>query len=279
MNKKILITYGDEAFEDSKRRFVEQAKRIGVFDEVVACSPKDVSEELLHSDVWKEQRGGGLWSWKPDIILSTMNNCADGDYIVYCDAGCSVYKSKEWDRFWGLLEHHDIIAQRIFQRTDRWTRKEIFDEFSANGECWLKCYQYQATPIFKNSPFSRMFVHEWRSLMIEKPYLVKDVTDAERAGQNRNFIENRHDQAIFSALIYKYCIMPEYRGLIYTQWEHMEDYDPICKQAIRATRLKTGADEDRKMMYLGALKRIIKHGLLKPLYYAPMQMWYNSKRN
>lgn len=279
MSKKFFITYGDKTFEESKRRLAEQARQIGVFDEIIACSSKDVSDELRHSVVWKEQRGGGLWSWKPDVILSIMKNCADGDIIVYCDAGCSVYKSKEWDRFWRLLEYHDIIAQRIFQRTDHWTRKEILDEFSSVGDYWLKCYQYQATPIFKNSPFSRKFVQEWRSLMIEKPYLVKDVTNEEKVNQNSHFIENRHDQAIFSALIYKYCSMPEYKNLIYTQWEHMEDYDPFCKQAVRATRLRSGAEEDRKTMYFGAVKRIIKHGFFKPLYYAPMQMWYNLIRN
>ena len=276
MNKKILITYGDDPYEETKLRLVNQVRQTGVFDEVIAYSPRDVSYELLHSAVWKERRGGGLWSWKPDLILHTMNSSNDGDFIVYCDAGCSVYKAKEWEKFWRLLKNHDIIAQRIFQRTEHWTRKEIIDEFSNINHNWLKCYQYQATPIFKNSAFSKMFVQEWRSLMIEKPYLVKDVTDEEREKQYTGFIENRHDQAVFSALIYKYCSVSTYKNLIYTQWEHMEDYDPFCKQAIRATRLRNGKEENRKMTYLGTIKRIIKHGILKPLFYAPIQIWYNS---
>lgn len=276
MNRKILITYGDDLFEETKQRLVNQARKTGVFDEIIAYSPRDVSDELLHSDVWKERRGGGLWSWKPDLILQTMNKSDEGDYIVYCDAGCSVYKSNEWKVFWEILNNHDIIAQRIFQRTDHWTRKEIIDEFSQNGQNWLKCYQYQATPIFKNSAFSRMFVQEWRSLMIEKPYLAKDVEDDERGNQNPEFIENRHDQAVFSALIYKYCSNSTYRNLIYTQWEHMEDYDPFCKQALRATRLRNGGEESRRTVYLGIVKRIIKHGIFKPLFYAPLQIWYNS---
>ena len=120
--KKVLITYGDSKFEMSKTRFVQQANALKIFDKIIAYSEQELSEELRNSEVFKEKRGGGLWSWKPDVILTALNNMENGDILIYCDAGCSLYASKEWQRIWNELHQYEIIAQRIYQRTDQWTR-------------------------------------------------------------------------------------------------------------------------------------------------------------
>lgn len=274
--KHIFITYGDSGYEAAKERICDEAKATGEFDEIISYGREDLSEELLQSDIIKIKRGGGLWSWKPDIILTTMEKCQDGDAIVYCDAGCSLYPSKEWKNYWKKLEHHDIIAQRIYQQTEHWTRKETLNFFKDNGKNWPRCFQYQATPIFKNTPYSRMFVQEWRDLVISHPELAMDVTEDERSMQHKGFIENRHDQAIYSALIYKYLANPDTNNKIYTQWEHIEDYDPFRKQAIRATRLRLGQQEPLKLLIKRCIKRLIKDYILCPLIYSPLHLRYSK---
>jgi len=276
---KIFITYGDDGYEQAKDRIVREAYKISEFQKICSFGREDLSDELLSSDVISLKRGGGLWSWKPDVILSVMQKVEEGDYIVYCDAGCTVYPSKEWKQIWKKLENHDMIAQRIFQRTDKWTRKELLDLFKDNGKYWPKCYQYQATTIFKNTVFSRKFVREWRDLMISNPKLVMDVTDEERPLQHETLIENRHDQAVYSALVYKYLANKETKDLIYTQWEHIEDFDPFFKQAIRATRLRHGESEIKGKKVIGCVKRLIKDYIFKPFFYAPLQWWYSMKNN
>lgn len=277
MSNKIFVTYGDMGFEQAKAKIVAEANRTNEFHKIYSYSREDLSSVLLSSDVIKVKRGGGLWSWKPDIILSTMENNNDGDIIVYCDAGCSVYCSPEWNKIWKRLETHDLIAQRIFQRTESWTRKEILDYFIDNGIAWLKCFQYQATVVFKISDFSKTFVREWRDLMIAHPEFAMDVMPEEREKQHRSLIENRHDQAIYSALVYKYLANPKTRSKIFTQWERVENYDPFFKQAIRATRLRKGEDEGCKKMVIACVKRVLKDYVLKPFYYAPLQWWYSRK--
>lgn len=272
---RIFITYGDKDYEIAKVKIIEEAKRTKEFQSIISYGREDLSQELLTSEIIKIERGGGLWSWKPDVILSTMEKCSDGDIIVYCDAGCTVYPAKEWNEYWKKLSCCDIIAQRIFQRSYKWTRKDIIDYFVDNHKGWLKCFQYQATPIFKNTQFSRQFVREWKNLMIQHPEFVKDVSEEELVYQPQGFIENRHDQAVFSALIYKYLTKRETNGLIYTQWEHIEDYDIFHKQAIRATRLRQGENEKAFEMVVKAIKRILKDFIYKPFYYAPIQWWYS----
>ena len=243
--KKYIITYGDEKCKSARMRFVQNALNLNIFDEVIGYSENDISSELQRSSIINEKRGGGLWSWKPDVILTTLNKMQDGDYLVYCDAGCTLYNSKEWNHYWKILENHDIIAQRIYQRTDKWTRRNIIDYFSASiPRKWEKCYQHLATVIIlKVSPLTRFFVKEWRNLMIEHPEMVEDVIVKEKGYESDCFIENRHDQAIYSAMIYNYLCKEKTSRLIYTQWEHIEDNDVFIKQAIRATRLRNGEKE------------------------------------
>lgn len=266
-------------FELAKKRIEQEAINLNIFDKIILYSEQDISEELKNSDVFKEKRGAGLWSWKPDVIKSTLAKMSDGDYLVYCDAGCSLYKSREWHEYFKMLEQHDILAQRIYQRNDKWSRKNILEYFKkSNPQNWGKCYQYLATVIIlKATPFTRQFFTEWRNLMMEHPEMVKDVNQEERQYEGSSFIENRHDQALFSALVYKYASNGNFDQKILTKWEHIEDFDIIFKQAIRATRLRNGeTKETTKRHIIAIFKRLAKDYLLRPFKYAPLQWYYNK---
>lgn len=276
---RIFITYGDKGYEAAKAKIVTEAEATGEFSKVYSYGRNELSSELLESDVIKVSRGGGLWSWKPDVILSIMLKHQKGDTIVYCDAGCTVFPSPEWKLFWRKLEYYDIIAQRIFQKTSEWTRREIIEYFKGNGTSWLCRCQFQATIIvIVVSEFTIQFVKEWRDLMIAHPEFVMDVPEEKRDEQCEGFKENRHDQAIYSALIYKYLTDSRYNNKIYTQWEHIEDYDPISKQAIRATRLRHGQGETSEERVIKGIKRLIKDYIFKPFYYLPRELWYSKKK-
>ena len=158
--KKIFVTYGDAGYEASKRKIINEASATDEFDFLYSYGRDDLSDVLLSSEIITVKRGGGLWSWKPDVILSTMLKHNEGDIIVYCDAGCSVYSSPEWRKIWEKLEKHDIIAQRIFQKSIKWTRREILDYFKDNGlyladrtiiaKCNYFCYDGF---LIKNAPY------------------------------------------------------------------------------------------------------------------------------
>lgn len=210
--KCYFITYGDDKYTKAKQRIIEEAAQTHQFDVIKSYGPSDVTEELRCSEVFHEPRGGGLWSWKPDIILSTLKEMEEGDALIYCDAGCSLYSGKEWKIIWSILARYDILASRIYQRNDQWTRKEIIQDFSNNGKFWTHCYQYMATIIIVKSSFTIKFISEWRDMMVNHPEYVRDVTESERSLQHSALIENRHDQAVYSALIYKYLKKKNYKG-------------------------------------------------------------------
>lgn len=280
MSKRLFITYGDNNFENAKIKLINNAKSINEFDDFIAFGSNDVTEVVTKSKLFNIKRGGGLWVWKPDVILTAIKQVNIGDYIIYCDAGCSLYSSKEWSNIWELLDKYDIIAQRMYHPTYKWTRKELINYFSDNGKYWDRMCQFMATAIIiKVSDFTTSFIEEWRNIMINYPEFVMDVEYNEIHSQNLGFKQNRHDQAVYSALIYKYIKKPLFKEKIYCIWEHIDYYDPFFKQAIRATRLRYGESENKKIKLKNCLIRLIKDYLFKPFYYEPLHFYYSIKNN
>ena len=277
---RYFITYGDSGYELAKKRICSQAAAVGEFDHIIAYGREDLSLEVIHSPLLQIKRGGGLWCWKPDVILTTLEKMQEGDCLVYCDAGCTLQKSGEWNRYWSLLQSHEMIASRIFQRTNHWTRRELLEYMhSTNHHGWEKCFQYMATIIIiKKTAFTVQFVQEWRSLILENPQLIMDVPESERHLQHAEFVESRHDQSVYSALVYKYQNQKETRCRIYAMWEHMEDYDLFSRQAIRTTRLRTGETRhSRRYEVKAIIKRILKDFIYKPLWIVPQQWYYERQ--
>ena len=281
-NKRYFITYGDSGYEQAKARICNQAAAIGEFDHIIAYGREDLSLEIQQSQLFHIKRGGGLWCWKPDVILTTLGRMSDGDCLIYCDAGCTLQRAKEWSRLWKRLQNYDIIASRIFQRTDRWTRRELLDYMRpTNPQNWERYFQHMATTIIiKKSSFTVRFFQEWKTLLLRHPEFVMDVSEVERASQHPTFVENRHDQSVYSALVYKYLNHQMTRDRIFSMWEHIEDFDIFHGQAIRATRLRKGEKKlPLKQEVKAAIKRMIKDYVYKPLWIIPHQWYYERKTN
>lgn len=251
--KKVFITYGDARYDLSRERIMKEAKETGFFHVLKGYRPEMLTQEVLCSPLMKHERGGGLWLWKPDIILQELNQLEEGDILVYADCGCTLRKSNQWNEYAYLLMKYDIIAQRIFQPTYKWTRKEIIEKFSDNPENWTKACQCCATVIMiKCTAFTKQIISQWRNFMLNNPSMIEDVRAEEMNLQHKGFIENRHDQSVWSALIYKYLHTKKIKII----WEQIEGHHYIYTQAIEATRLKNNKTLHYDIIY--HFKNIIK---------------------
>lgn len=265
--RRFFITYADQPFRPAGNRIVREAERTGQFDSARCYGPTDVSPELARTDVFHEKRGGGYWSWKPDVVAQTLARLDDGDVLVYADAGCELIGGSEWFRYWKILESHDLIAQKIFQRIERWSRQTLLDEFPETLLPRLRAPQFMATVlILKKTSFTVSLIDEWRRLMIDQPELYRDVTETERARERPAFQESRHDQSILTALIYKALDDAHLKPLIHTQWDHVEYLSPFGSQVIRAMRWKSDAPVPLSKRLRAIVLRVLRAVLVSPRF-------------
>jgi hypothetical protein len=175
------------------------------FGECQIWCPNDIDIEFrrLNYETFKQERGVGLWLWKPYIIYQTMLNAQDGDIVIYSDAGIEfidnvnhIINRMDQDVFlfnngW---PHINWCKADVMYEINRWVVFESFKDIK----------QAQASNIFIiNSVRSRRFVKEWL-LWCQMPGLIDDSPSI--IPNNAHFSEHRHDQAILTALSIKHNI-------------------------------------------------------------------------
>lgn len=214
MKGVIFISYANEAMAYSLRRIGRQARRLGVFDEVLLYTPSDVPEYVRKSPLFACPRGAGYWSWKPALIHETLQRYDEGTVVVYVDAGCTLRKSPEWARLLAKMEEYETICFQYAESQPQWER---WGADSAKIKHWTK----KATLDFVQEYFHKPDAGElcqimggilfmkgkrntvletWKELMFSHPELIMDPTADELKDQNPWFAGHRHDQAILTPL-------------------------------------------------------------------------------
>ena len=212
MKKYYFITYGDDKFQTSKKHIIHLAKKFEIFEKCLAFGPNDLDSNFKKefNEILRLNRGGGYWIWKHHIISKLLEEINSDDVVVYCDSGSSLnYFAK--DR---LLEYFNIINSSRFGSLmfecekhhieKQWTTKQILYYFdSENNSNIVNSTQLEATQmIFKKNKSSNFFLSEYKNIIKHDPYLITDKYND--SGQKSYFIENRHDQSIFSVIAKKY---------------------------------------------------------------------------
>ena len=90
--KKIFIAYATDNMAYSLKLIGRQARKLGIFDEVLLWTPNDLPEYIRKSPLMKYKYGGGYWAWKPCIIYETLLN------------------GIEWKLFFEIMEDTDSLC-------------------------------------------------------------------------------------------------------------------------------------------------------------------------
>lgn len=258
----IFTTFTSTGYEAARDRIFKEVAANGRFDKVFTFNETELTPELLASPTFRIKKGLGHYSWKPDIIWQTLNKVNEDDIVVYLDAGCTVFDCKEWDKYLGYMNQYDILAFRLHQRNYNWTRSSVFEHFSdAIAYNWKESFQFGANAlIVKKTNIGMSFVSEWRDYMIHRLDLCGDVSENERKTEDPRLIENRYDQTILTALVYKF----NQQGCVKTIWEHFEGSDPFRGQAFKASRNRNDRSKVYTKGFSKTLKCIIKQYLFYP---------------
>lgn len=252
MSKKVVMAFGSHHISKGFPRYREQAESMNIFDEIKCFSEKDLDKDfkkLWGRHLIKYSRGYGYWCWKPYLILQELNKLDEGDVLLYTDIGC-FFNPKGRDR---LLEYYAIAensptgmlgvqsqetAPRGLPETlyyeNVWTKGDVFDYFGVrDDESFTLTPQYESTLIFfKKSDLTVSFVKEWYQAYLDKYSLATD--SPSKSPNLKGFVENRHDQSIYSMLAKKYRIPAVSTSEIFQRdWSLLEHY-PILAMRDKA---------------------------------------------
>tara|TARA_B100001094_G_scaffold332433_1_gene404446 strand:+ start:2369 stop:3085 length:717 start_codon:yes stop_codon:yes gene_type:complete len=200
-----LITYSDHIFYKAKIRLNKEAISTNWFDTITLYGPEDLDDNFKNKfkNILNQKRGGGYWIWKSYIIKKKLEEMNDNDILIYLDAGCTINTNgiKRFNEYIELLNNSDkgIISFQMNHIEKKYTTKEIFKYFNisldsdiANNGQFLGGIRIMK----KNNNLINLINKEYDTLYQNSLLF----TDYYNNNQESDFIDNRHEQSIFSII-------------------------------------------------------------------------------
>ncbi|OPA80468.1 hypothetical protein BVG16_06995 [Paenibacillus selenitireducens] len=197
---KILINFADDKFAKQQKLNSKSGYKKGGFDKVIEYNPSSLGEDFTvrHKEFLEvSNRGAGYWLWKPYIILKTLEDANEGDYVFYCDSGSIFINSI--DHIINAMEQNNqsIFLTELPLLEKQWTKMECFHELKCMDEKYRETPQVIATYIMlKKDENSIKLMNEYYNLCCK--YQLLD--DSKEMKQDPKFIDHRHDQSLLSLL-------------------------------------------------------------------------------
>lgn len=230
---KYFINYASNGFQKSQSEALRVAGLLGFT--TIGYSEKDIEPDFFekNKEILTSPRGGGYWLWKPHLIYKTLNKINFGDYLIYMDAGAIFVKDP--DPIIKLMDNRGLLAFQLIHKTSKYTKGDCFYFANDDDKDLSKdLNQINATYIFfRKTEFVMKFVEEWLQVAQNK----NAITDMPNEFKENfdDFIDHRHDQAIFSLLAHKHKVMhlPQI-----DQYCYENDLDPGFWQFVNVHRFR-----------------------------------------
>jgi hypothetical protein len=286
MYKKYFCSFADSRMWRSLDRIKKQAKAMQIYDNIFVCDEKnlDLNFQEHFKDKLVPSRGFGYWVWRPQIILQILDKMNDGDILQYTDAGCHLNKKgiKRLNEYFemantsqtGILafqskEPEDKNLEKALYLPERyWTKGDVFDYFGVRElKEFTETEQMAGGIIFiKKTDQSLRIFQEFLQVGYDDFSLFDDTPS--KSPNLDGFIENRHDQSIFSILVKKYKL-PTVSS--YEHWQLDFNFKKLKYYPIWAIR-----DIDLDGNFYRKVRIFFKNvSFISDVYYAIKRVRYN----
>lgn len=211
-----FVTYGSRHFAKRAHVLSQEALRTGWFNTVKPYTPSDLGAEFLAAHrrfLRRKARLGGYGLWKAHIILQRLSTLQEGDIVFYLDAGCELnelvgsrfldYVRAAEQSPLGLFTFASSLGpQGLYTKGD--LVEHVRPHFQSSGELEraLMAPQHITGMIWVRKCAEAIhFLEVWGAIMGGNGYRMID--DSPSIARNfTGFKEHRHDQSVFSMMLY-----------------------------------------------------------------------------
>jgi hypothetical protein len=219
---------GNQDYRDAVKRISNEFYETGIFEEILAYTDADLKADSefwgKHGDfIEKNKRGYGYWLWKPYLIKKVLDKMKENDILFYLDSGCEIKNdgNNKLNKFIELCDDHNILYTTEGYNEKSYTKMDTFSKMNMINDKILNSTQYQAgVLVIKKNEMMTNFINEWYSIGCEYHFI--DDSDS-ILSNDIAFIDNRHDQSIFSLLLKS----DKYKNDIYTSNNLITNMYPI----------------------------------------------------
>lgn len=205
----LAINFANRKYRRSQTLNTKMAYKYGA-DKVIEYSWKDVDKE--YAEKYKEflqyTRGAGYWIWKPWIIVDALKKVDYGDYVVYTDSGSAFVEPMQL--LIDAMEKAgvDIMPFCINKVEKDWTKRDAFIVMDADYPEYTDTAQMCTTyMIYKKTPHCIEVCNKFLELIVDDR-INTDLPSRLGVPDYEGFVENRHDQTVWSLLCKKEGIVP-----------------------------------------------------------------------
>lgn len=201
----VCINYANERYEKAQSLNSITAKKVGKADKVISYHPEDIDPAFReeHKDILSLERGDGYWLWKPYFIYKTLSTLNEGDILVYSDSGSYYINSVRHLINTMNAAKLDIMPFTLTTPEYLYTKRDAFILMGCDEPEYTTSFQrIGGFQVIRKTTYSMTFVEEWLKYACD----ARIITDSpsELGEDYPGFVENRHDQTVFSLLSKKY---------------------------------------------------------------------------
>ena len=205
-----VINYANSRFRNAQKLNSKTARKYGKADIVVEYSEKDIDKDFYNKNIkiLSQKRGNGYWLWKSYIINKTLKKMNDGDYLMYCDSGAYFVNDIHTLIDEMKKEKQDIMCFEIDTIEKHYSKRDALILMECDKPIFYETNQIEAgLCIFRKCKNTTNFVEEWLSYAQDERIITNNPNECGKENYE-GFVENRHDQTVFSLLCKKNNIIP-----------------------------------------------------------------------
>ena len=203
MNLKIISFGSNDEYIHLAENTVQSIKNLYSKSVTQVFKAKDLPD-VINNYAKSYPKGYGYWIWKPYIIKEALSTINENDILLYVDGRSGLRKAGKpirWLDDFILENQFDIASWQMIHKEMSWTNGDIISAFNLDlNSKLIKTGQFAATfHGWRKNIRSLNFLNEWLNFLQENHEICRD--ENSKKLNHKKFIENRHDQSVFSLMI------------------------------------------------------------------------------